>query len=247
MKKVLIRLFRSVFNYRRRASILGFLRPFLPNKLKKFPESRLAHKYLDGLKGVEIGGSAHNPFGLNTLNVDYTDSLETPFKRAEIEICGEAMIVDIVANGEKMPVSDESFDFVINSHVIEHIFDPIGALKEWHRIIKPGGYIFLIVPITEFVPFETRSTTLLAELIRRHEGTLGQDEVLRHTTKSNLADSSLSDEIRRGILEDRLHGHWTVFDLEQFKEICHYLNLRIIDSAEADDKVGNGFTVVIRK
>lgn len=44
----------------------------------KFQESALAHKLLDGLNGIEIGGSAHNSFGLNTRNVDYTKQM-TPF------------------------------------------------------------------------------------------------------------------------------------------------------------------------
>ncbi len=52
-----------------------------------FPESSLAHKYCLG-KGLEIGGSAHNPFGLHTMNVDFTDSLETEFKKEEIRQCG---------------------------------------------------------------------------------------------------------------------------------------------------------------
>jgi hypothetical protein len=30
----------------------------------KFREHALAHKFLDGLKGLEIGAAAHNPFGL---------------------------------------------------------------------------------------------------------------------------------------------------------------------------------------
>ena len=34
-----------------------------------FPESRFAHHWLDGLSGLEIGPSTHNPFGLNTRNV----------------------------------------------------------------------------------------------------------------------------------------------------------------------------------
>ncbi len=34
-----------------------------------FRESALAHRYCRGT-GLEIGGAAHNPFGLNTLNVD---------------------------------------------------------------------------------------------------------------------------------------------------------------------------------
>jgi hypothetical protein len=33
-------------------------------------ESALAHRWLDGLHGVEIGGAAHNDFGLDTINVD---------------------------------------------------------------------------------------------------------------------------------------------------------------------------------
>ena len=46
----------------------------------KFKESLLAHRLLDGLEGIEVGGSAHNAFGLKTRNVDFTDSLETEFK-----------------------------------------------------------------------------------------------------------------------------------------------------------------------
>jgi hypothetical protein len=57
----------------------------------KFKESQLAHKYLDGLEGLEIGGSAHNSFGLNTKNIDITDSVDTIYKRDEEEICGEKM------------------------------------------------------------------------------------------------------------------------------------------------------------
>lgn len=37
---------------------------------KKFRESPLAHRLLDGLTGLEIGGAAHNAFGLDVLNVD---------------------------------------------------------------------------------------------------------------------------------------------------------------------------------
>ena len=35
----------------------------------KFKEHILAHKFLDGLQGLEIGAAAHNPFGLKTRNV----------------------------------------------------------------------------------------------------------------------------------------------------------------------------------
>jgi len=114
----------------------------------QFPESALAHKYCVG-KGLEIGGSMQNSFGLNTLNVDFTDSMNTVFKKEEIRLCGKALKVDIVANGDDIPLPDESQDFIVSSHVIEHFPNPIKALVEWDRLVKAGGTIFMIVPHKE--------------------------------------------------------------------------------------------------
>src|SRR5271166_1450702 len=103
-----------------------------------FRESELAHKFLDPLaehgRGIEIGGSRHNPFNIsNTLNVDYTDSLDTVFKREEVKLCGKALPVDIVAFAHKLPFANSELDFLINSHVFEHQCSPLHTLLEWHR------------------------------------------------------------------------------------------------------------------
>lgn len=136
----------------------------------KFKESAIAHKYLDGLRGIEIGGSAHNPFGVNALNVDYTDDMNTVFKEIEYSLCGEKLGIDIVAHGDELPIKSNAMDFVINSHVVEHFFDPIKAMKEWYRIVKTGGYIFVICPHADRVKDENRPITTLKELNERHTG-----------------------------------------------------------------------------
>jgi len=41
---------------------------------------------------------------------------------------------------------DEKFDYVYSSHTLEHLEDPILALKNWHRICKTNGYIIITVP-----------------------------------------------------------------------------------------------------
>lgn len=43
-------------------------------------------------------------------------------------------------------VNDETFDFVHSSHCLEHMRDPVEALANWWRILKPGGYLVVIVP-----------------------------------------------------------------------------------------------------
>ena len=68
-----------------------------------FPESQLAHKYCKG-KGLEIGAGAHNPFGLNTLNV----SLAMPVdQEQELKMCGKIAPADIHASGDNIPVPED--------------------------------------------------------------------------------------------------------------------------------------------
>ena len=39
-----------------------------------------------------------------------------------------------------------SYDSVHSSHCLEHMFEPENALKEWWALVKPGGYLILVVP-----------------------------------------------------------------------------------------------------
>lgn len=186
----------------------------------KFSESELAHQYLDGLQGLEIGGSAHNPFGLKTKNVDYT--LETNYyKKLEEKAVGEKLAVDIVASGDSIPLPDASQDFVVNAHVLEHFSDPIKALKEWYRLIRPGGYIFMIIPHKERTFDRDRPRTTLQELIDRHAGKI--------TAKPNPDD------------------HYSVWVTADIVELVNYLGWKLVRVEDVDDKSGHGFMVVIEK
>jgi SAM-dependent methyltransferase len=43
-------------------------------------------------------------------------------------------------------VADESIDFVHSSHCLEHLVDPFEGLKNWLRVLKPGGHMVVMVP-----------------------------------------------------------------------------------------------------
>ena len=43
-------------------------------------------------------------------------------------------------------LQNESFDCVHSSHCLEHMYDPKQSLKDWWKLVKPGGYLITIVP-----------------------------------------------------------------------------------------------------
>lgn len=43
-------------------------------------------------------------------------------------------------------VADASFDFVHSSHCLEHLHDPAEGLRNWFRILRPGGHLIVTVP-----------------------------------------------------------------------------------------------------
>lgn len=40
----------------------------------------------------------------------------------------------------------ESFDVIHGSHVLEHMRDPVAALRDWLSLLKPGGHVIQTVP-----------------------------------------------------------------------------------------------------
>ena len=43
-------------------------------------------------------------------------------------------------------VADESYDFLHSSHCLEHLRDPREGLRNWVRVVRPGGHLVLTVP-----------------------------------------------------------------------------------------------------
>jgi len=54
---------------------------------------------------------------------------------------------DVVCSAVEMPVPNESFDTVTCTEVLEHVPDPLRALREMHRVLKPGGHLILTTPM----------------------------------------------------------------------------------------------------
>jgi SAM-dependent methyltransferase len=72
------------------------------------------------------------------------------YETADIEMEGVDFKVDI----QSLQFTDETYDFVFASHVLEHVPDDIKAISEIRRILKPGGIALLPVPIVSDVTIE---------------------------------------------------------------------------------------------
>lgn len=60
--------------------------------------------------------------------------------------------VDVLADVNKLELfANESFDYVYSSHTLEDMPYPAATLKEWWRILKPGGNLILYLPMTKSV------------------------------------------------------------------------------------------------
>lgn len=84
------------------------------------------HTFIDKLIGIDI-----SPKQLEYAK-QTTDKLKL---NAEFRVCGDA---------SKLDFPDESFDAIICTRVLQHVYDWKAAIKDFERVLKPGGDLYLI-------------------------------------------------------------------------------------------------------
>lgn len=94
-------------------------------------DSRFATRYFVG-NGIDVGGG-HDSLAL------YVEL----FPLIRNVVIYDAPQGDAQKLGN---VDDNSFDFLFSSHCLEHVRDPVEALTNWIRVIKPGGHLVIAVP-----------------------------------------------------------------------------------------------------
>jgi SAM-dependent methyltransferase len=73
----------------------------------------------------------------------------------------DSPIADYSCDIQNMPFGNDEFDVVICNHVLEHVDDDLRAMKEIFRVMKPGAFAILLVPLdfTRAVTYEDPSIT----------------------------------------------------------------------------------------
>ncbi len=87
--------------------------------------------------------------------------------------------IDIVSDILDIPEPDASFDAVLCTEVLEHLPDPVRALDEMARLLRPGGTFIITAPfwsLTHFAPYHY-ATGFNRYFYEFHLGRLGFDIV----------------------------------------------------------------------
>lgn len=96
-------------------------------------------KLLDAGCGTGWFSKAAYDRGANVTSMDLGEGLLSKVAKK----CDSNRVVGSIL---EMPFEDNSFDFVVSSEVIEHVPDPLKAIDEIHRVLKPGGKVVLSTP-----------------------------------------------------------------------------------------------------
>lgn len=96
---------------------------------------------------------------------DYlTADLESPWAKVKMDV-------------HQIPFEENTFDIIFCNHVLEHVTDDVAVLKEFYRVLKPGGWAILQSPIDYRYATTYQDNSITDP--RAREKAFGQDDHLR--------------------------------------------------------------------
>ncbi|HMT28118.1 MAG TPA: class I SAM-dependent methyltransferase [Bacteroidia bacterium] len=105
------------------------------NYIKQSFENSGQRKFLLDLGcGVKPFKHMYDKFSTRSVGIDVAQSPHGSEK------------VDVVYDGKNIPFSDQEFDIVFSTEVMEHVPDPNHFLSEINRVLQPGGILIMTTP-----------------------------------------------------------------------------------------------------
>lgn len=106
---------------------------------------REAAKIPGGRRVLDVGAGSC-PYRAHFAHCIYRTQDFTALSDEQLRDGGYGQI-DYVSEITAIPVKEDSFDVVLCTEVLEHVPDPVGAVKEMGRVLKPGGTLLLSAPL----------------------------------------------------------------------------------------------------
>ena len=218
---------------------------------KTLPNARSYCDLLRGKEGLEIGGPSNTFSDEGFLPVyQYLKSLDNCLFSSSTIWAGrvaeggtfafhpsKAMGNQIVCEASNLaPVANESYDCVLACHCLEHLANPLRALDDWKRVLRPNGLLLLILPHHEGTFDWRRPVTTLEHMISDLKNCTKEDDMthlaeiveLHDLNRDRLAGSK--EQFRERCLDNfakrAMHHH--VFDTPSAIEMLDHANFQIL-------------------
>ncbi len=94
-----------------------------------------------------------------------TADIESPLAKVKMDI-------------HQIPFEENRFDIVLCNHVLEHVQDDIQAMREIYRVLRPGGFAILQIPLFNPIAEITFEDASITDK-RERERIFGQDDHVR--------------------------------------------------------------------
>jgi ubiquinone/menaquinone biosynthesis C-methylase UbiE len=141
--------------------------------------------------------------------------------------------LDIVSDITSIPLPDASVDVIMCTEVLEHIPNPVAALQEFSRLVKPNGYLLITAPfasLTHFAPYHFASG-LSRFFYEHHLPLLG----------FTISDLELNGNYFEYVAQEnrrikRMADKYCDVRLSIFDKIIIHLNLAILQRLSKKDK-----------
>jgi SAM-dependent methyltransferase len=147
-------------------------------------------------------------------------------------------------------IGDHAYDFLLSSHCLEHIANPIRAVEEWKRVVKPGGTMMLFLPNKAHTFDHRRAFTTYEHLLSDYEKSMPEtdlthlDEILEKHDYAMDVHGGGPEKFRARALDNFtnrcLHHH--VFNLDLLKMIFEFVGVETLRREE----IANSFAIVGR-
>jgi SAM-dependent methyltransferase len=189
----------------------------------------LSHTFLRRC-GIEIG-ALNKPLPVSPMaTVCYVDRM-TPAALFEQypEIDGTTIVTpDIVDDGETLgSLKDDSQDFVIANHFLEHAENPILCIENFVRVLKEDGILFLALPDKEKTFDRTRKETTIKHLLKDYRSGGKRSRTAHYRQWAEHVNGMKGRDIkqRAKILErDRYSIHFHVWTFESALHFIGFLS-----------------------
>jgi len=172
-------------------------------------------------EGIEIG-AMDSPLPLNKeVKVNYLDRVT---KEEQIKIFPDLDInllvnIDIIGDGETLNgIEDNSQNFVIANHMLEHCQNPILTIQNFLRVLKSDGIIFLAIPDKRFTFDKPRKLTSWDHMLKDFkEGPAWSENdhyfnFVKHTYHGEGKTNKEIEQVIKNLRQQNFSIHFHVWD-----------------------------------